>query len=98
MDKIPIDGYATIDPEIREPFIFTRRVEELLREEREKFRELLDAVPRISVDGDGDTWMHVYNAGINLSAHGGSIIQKNLLAWAKKMKQATEKARAILKK
>ena len=71
-------------------------IERLLTAEREKFRGLLDAVPRISTDGDGDTWMHAPNVGINLSAVGGSIIQKNLLAWAEKLKQATEKARALL--
>ena len=79
------------------PTVFTlSEVECLLAAEREKFRELLDAVPRISTDGDGDTWMHAPNVGINLSAQGRLIIQKNLLAWAEKMKQATEKARALI--
>ncbi|KKK50896.1 hypothetical protein LCGC14_3120430 [marine sediment metagenome] len=63
---------------------------------REKFRELLEVVPRISTDGDGDTWMHAPNVGINLSAQGRLIFQKNLLIWAEKMKQATGKARAIV--
>ena len=53
--------------------------------------ELLEATPRISTDGDGDVWMHAPNVGINLSAQGGPVIKKNLLAWAEKMKQAISK-------
>ena len=56
--------------------------------------ELLEAAPRISTDGDGDVWMHALNVGINLSAQGGPIIKKNLLAWAEKMKQAIAKTEA----